>query len=185
MHGIDGRRHSIRGARPTGALLVAALPVAALLACGGEKQTPATESAAAPGAGGVAAAPGAADSGEQLYQRCVTCHQANGEGTPGTFPPLAGSEYATAANSAVPIRIVLHGMQGPVTVKGAQFNSLMPAYGTGIEMTDAEVAAVLTYVRRSWGNAASAVTPEDVAKERAAARSVTGPVTAEELKALM
>jgi mono/diheme cytochrome c family protein len=104
---------------------------------------------------------------------------------PGAFPPLVGSEYATAANVAVPIRIVLHGLQGPITVKGVQYNSVMPAYGTGIVMSDEEVAAVLTYVRRSWGNSASAVTPADVAKERSAARSRTGPMTAEELRSLL
>ena len=131
---------------------------------------------------GAAAGAGA---GAELYQRCVTCHQANGEGLPGAFPPLAGSEWATAANPAVPIRIVLHGMQGPVTVKGAEYNGLMPAYGTGIEMTDEEVAAVLTYVRQSWGNSASAVTAQQVAAERAAPRSATGPTTAEELRSLM
>jgi mono/diheme cytochrome c family protein len=76
-------------------------------------------------------------------------------------------------------------MQGPVTVKGTRYDGLMPAYGTGVEMSDDEVAAVLTYVRQSWGNAASAVTPQDVARERAAARAATGPVTAEELRPLM
>lgn len=102
----------------------------------------------------------------------------------GSFPPLAGSEYATAANVAAPIRIVLRGMEGPVTVKGAQFNGLMPPYGTGIDMSDDEVAAVLTYVRASWGNRASAVTPQDVAKERAATSGM-GAMTADALKPLM
>ena len=60
----------------------------------------------------------------------------------------------------------------------------MPAYGTGIEMTNDEVAAVLTYVRQSWGNNASAVTPEDVAKERAA-QTTKSAVTAAELQRLM
>ena len=109
----------------------------------------------------------------------------DGEGLPGAFPPLAGSEWVTAANPAVPIRTVLHGMQGPVTVKGTEYNGLMPAYGTGIEMSDEEVAAVLTYVRQSWGNDASAITAEQVAAERAAPRSASGPVTAEELRSLM
>ena len=137
--------------------------------------TPQTAASAAPAAG----------SGEALYQRCVTCHQPNGEGLTGAFPPLAGSEFATAANPAIPIRVVLHGMQGPVTVKGQQYAGLMPPYGTGIEMSDQEVAAVLTYVRQSWGNTASAITPEQVAQERAAERTQSGPVTAEELRALM
>ena len=61
----------------------------------------------------------------------------------------------------------------------------MPQYGTGIQMSDQEVATVLTYVRQSWGNSASPVTPEQVAAERAAPRAASGPVTAEELEALM
>jgi mono/diheme cytochrome c family protein len=118
-------------------------------------------------------------------QICVTCHQANGEGVAGTFPPLAGSEFATASNAAVPIRIVLRGIQGPVTVKGAQFNGVMAPFGTGVELSNEQVAAVLTYVRSSWGNSASAVTPQQVASERPAARAAGGAVTAEELKRLM
>ncbi|MHB1224688.1 MAG: c-type cytochrome [Gemmatimonadaceae bacterium] len=161
------------------------LSLAVIAGCGGgDREPPAGEAAAEPG-GTVAAAPTAQESAEELYQRCVTCHQASGEGLAGTFPPLAGSEYATATNAAVPIRIVLHGMQGPMTVKGTQYNGVMPAYGTGIEMTDAEIAAVLTYVRQSWGNRASAVTPQQVAAERDAARPASGPVTAEELQSLM
>lgn len=165
--------------------------VGALLACGGgEKQQAAQDTTAAPATVATAPAAGAGatagqTAGEQVYQRCVTCHQADGQGLPGAFPPLAGSEFATAANPAVPIRILLHGLQGPVTVKGQQFNSVMPAYGTGVEMSDQEIADVLTYVRQSWGNSASAVTPQDVAKERAAPRKATGPVTAEELQAMM
>jgi mono/diheme cytochrome c family protein len=128
---------------------------------------------------------GGAGSGEQLYQRCVTCHQANGQGLAGAFPPLAGSEYATANKAAVPIQVVLHGLQGPITVKGAQYNGVMPAYGTGIEMSDDEVAAVLTYVRTAWGNKASAITAQQVAAERERKRSTSGAMTAAELKSLM
>lgn len=113
----------------------------------------------------------------------MTCHQANGQGLPGSFPPLAGSGFANAANVAIPINVVTRGIQGPLTVKGAQYNGVMPAYGTGIEMSDEEVAAVLTCVRQSWGNTASAGTPEDVAKVRATQTSKM-PVAEEELKAL-
>jgi mono/diheme cytochrome c family protein len=175
----------VRARQASSALLLAA----ALAACGGGDQ-PAADTTATdtPPAGGAVAAGGATagqGEGEQLYQRCVTCHQANGEGLAGSFPPLAGSEYATAANVAVPIRIVMHGMQGPLTVKGTQYNGIMPAGGTGIAMSDAEIAAVLTYVRQSWGNNASAVTAEQVAAERTATSGQSGPVTAEQLQPLM
>lgn len=166
-------------------LSVGAVVVAIATACAGGDRPPSTGDSAAPQTAANTPATPAAGSGAQIYQRCVTCHQANGEGVPGAFPPLAGSEFATAANPSVPIRVVLHGMQGPVTVKGQQFNGLMPQYGTGITMSDEEVAAVLTYVRSSFGNSASAITADMVAKERAAERAASGPVTAEELHALM
>ncbi len=194
---------------PTGARaavwLPAALGVAALVACGGGDrgaagaaqasgapgQGPAATggaSAAAPVGAAPAAAPASAapaQNGQQLFQRCATCHQAAGQGIPGTFPPLAGSEWATAPDAALPIRVVLKGLQGAVTVKGQRFNSAMPAYGTLQPMSDAEVAAVLTYVRSAWGNTAGAVTPEEVARERAATASRTTPWTAADLAPLL
>lgn len=159
----------------------AAIALVGALACGGsEKAADSAAPAAEPAAQTAAAGP--AD-GAQVYTRCVTCHQANGEGTPGVYPPLAGSEYVNAANGAVPIRIVINGLQGPITVKGQQFNSLMPAYGTGIEMSNEEVAAVVSYIRTNFGNSAGPVTVDDVAKEKAAPAG--GPVTAESLAPLM
>jgi mono/diheme cytochrome c family protein len=133
-----------------------------------------------------AAASAVAMTGELLFQqRCVSCHQPTGQGLPGTYPPLAGSEYATAANVAVPIRVLMHGIQGPIMVKGQRFEGVMPAYGLGVEMSDDEVASVLTYVRSAWGNTASAVTPQDVAGVRATPRTQTGAVTAEELRPMI
>ncbi|MCU0626078.1 MAG: cytochrome c [Gemmatimonadaceae bacterium] len=110
-----------------------------------------------------------AQDGAALYARCAACHQANGTGVPGAFPPLAGSEWVVGKPDAA-IRILLHGVQGALTVKGVTYNQSMPAYGTGQIMTDAEVAAVLTYVRTSFGNKASAVTAAQVAGVRAATK---------------
>lgn len=172
------------GQHLAGRMQMAALFLAATLAaCGGgeEAEQAATDTMAAP-AEQVAAGP---MTGEQVYQRCATCHQPDGKGLPGTYPPLTGSEYVTASNPAVPIRVVLHGLQGPITVAGTQYNSIMPAYGTGVEMSDEEVAAVLTYVRSSWGNTASPVTAQQVAAERSATRTSTGPATAQELDAML
>lgn len=153
------------------------------LACGGEKAPQASGSSAAPSATAAAAQPG---QGEKIYaQRCMSCHQMNGAGSPGVYPALAGSEYVITANAAVPASIVIHGLQGPITVKGEQYNSLMPAYGIGITMSDEEVAAVLTYIRTSWGNAASAVTSADVAAARDASKAHVGAMTAEALKPLL
>lgn len=97
--------------------------------------------------------------GEQVYTDvCATCHQANGQGLPGSFPPLAGagSFYGDAQNHA---RIIVHGLSGPITVNGVAYNSAMPAQGS---LTDYDVAAVATYERNSWGNADGVVLPEDV-----------------------
>lgn len=174
---------SIRHLRAVTVCISSLAVILSLAGCGGGENPPASESAAATPP--VPAAAAGQSAGEQLYQRCVTCHQANGEGMPNTFPPLVGSEFANAANPSVPIRILIRGIQGPLTVKGAQYNGVMPPYGVGIDMTDQEVADVLTYVRQSWGNNASPITPQQVAAERAAAQAASGAVTAEELKRLM
>jgi mono/diheme cytochrome c family protein len=108
---------------------------------------------------------------------CAACHQPTGLGVPGLFPPLAASEFVTLDAGRL-IRIVLHGMAGPVTVAGATYDGQMPPWK---QLSDAELAAVLTYVRGSWGNAAAAVSQEDVARERAATADRTVPWTAGEL----
>jgi mono/diheme cytochrome c family protein len=165
--------------------LVAFAGAACLAGCGGDKSSGSAVQAASASPAPAALATAAAPDGRQLYQRCAVCHQPAGQGVPGTFPPVAGSEWATAANAALPIRVVLRGLQGPITVKGQKINGTMPAFGTGQPMNDADVAAVLTYVRSSWGNTASAVTAADVAKERAATASHTAPWTAAELAPLL
>lgn len=133
----------------------------------------------------LAAQPAAkAPDGKVLYeQRCVACHQPTGAGLPGAFPPLAGSEWVTGKPDAM-IRIVLHGLQGPISVKGANYNAAMIPYGTGAAMNDADVAAVVSYVRSSFGNKAAPVTAPQVAAARAATAKRTTPWTAPELMAL-
>jgi mono/diheme cytochrome c family protein len=105
--------------------------------------------------------------GKAAYaQVCVTCHLPTGLGQPGIYPPLAGSEWVNGSEDRV-IRIVLHGLKGPVKVKGAEFNAAaMPAFrrGTGYNWSDEKIAAVLTYIRQEWGNKAGAVAPAKVAE---------------------
>ena len=106
---------------------------------------------------------------------CVTCHQPNGQGVPGVYPPLAGSEWAQGSADRV-IRIVLFGLQGPVHVRGADFGAaVMPAFGpTGtFGWSDEKIADALTYVRQEWGNKAAPITPEQVAAIRTAEASRT------------
>lgn len=111
--------------------------------------------------------------GKRLFSTagaCVTCHQANGQGIPGVYPPLAGSEWATGPSGRA-IRIVLYGLKGPVHVKGADFpgSAAMPSFGTGgFNWSDEKIANVLTYVRQEWDNKASPITAEEVGKVRQA-----------------
>jgi mono/diheme cytochrome c family protein len=169
---------------------IAALSV--LVACGGggdtaadtsAESTPATEAAPADAPAAEPTATVASANGEEIYQRCVTCHMADGNGMAGAFPPLAGSEWVTGP-AARPIAIVMHGLQGEITVKGATYNSMMMAYGTGVPMSDDEIAAVLTYVRSNFGNSAPAVTPAEVAAVRAATAGRSTPMTVADLEAL-
>jgi mono/diheme cytochrome c family protein len=120
--------------------------------------------------------------GKQVYSTtCVACHQATGEGTPGVFPPLAGSEWVNGDEAKV-VRILLHGVTGPIEVAGETFNGMMPPWGG--TMKDADIAAVLTYVRSAWGNKAAPVTAAKVASIRAATSARTTPWTAPELAAV-
>ena len=95
---------------------------------------------------------------------CSVCHQSNGEGLPGVFPPLAKSDYLKAHRDQL-IGIVLNGLNGPVTVNGKDYNSVMPPMS---QHTDDEIANILTYVLNSWGNDGGQVTKDDVAKVREA-----------------
>jgi mono/diheme cytochrome c family protein len=122
--------------------------------------------------------------GKKLYERCVACHQATGAGIPNAFPPLGGSEYVTG-KPEVPIAILLHGIQGELTVKGAKYNGVMMQYGTGQAMTDQEIADVVTYIRTNFGNKATPVTVKDVAAAKARHAARKKPFSEAELRALM
>jgi putative membrane-bound dehydrogenase-like protein len=86
--------------------------------------------------------------GRDAYMKvCIECHQANGEGVPDTFPPLAGSEWVTG-NPRTLLRVMLGGLAGPVEVKGVNYNSVMPGHS---HLPDDQIAAVASYVRYSFG----------------------------------
>ena len=102
------------------------------------------------------------DRGKKVFSaNCATCHQANGQGVAGQYPPLAGSEFTTGG-SRRPAMIVLKGLQGPVKVKGQQYGSavMQPWDKT---LSDQKIADVLTYERGDWGNHATPVTAEQIA----------------------
>jgi mono/diheme cytochrome c family protein len=109
----------------------------------------------------VAAAGGAsAAAGEKVFTtNCSSCHQANGKGQPGVFPPLAGNPVVTGPADKV-ITIVKNGLSGKISVNGTTYNGQMPAWkGT---LSDNDIAAVITYIRSAWGNKAGAVTASQV-----------------------
>jgi len=138
-----------------------------------------TSSVAAAPAADAAADQAGSDEGERVYGRvCVTCHQADGAGIAPAFPPLAGSAVATG-DAEVPIKIVLSGLTGEMTRDGTIFNGMMTPWASAL--SDAEIAAVLTYVRSNFGNSADAVTEAQVAGVRAATSSQTAPYTTDEL----
>ena len=113
---------------------------------------------------------------------CVQCHQPNGLGVPGQYPPLAGSDWVQHEDPGRIIRIVLNGLSGPLEVKGQSFNNTMPPWKT--TLSDEQIAHVLTFIRREWGNNAPRVTPEEVADVRAQVKSRDTPFTPGELETL-
>jgi len=104
--------------------------------------------------------------GEAIYSaKCSACHQSMGQGLPGVFPPLDGSEWVTTDNSNLPIQIIAKGLMGKITVGGSEYNGMMPAFSSSLP--DDELAAVITYIRGAWSNKASAVNTEDVTESLA------------------
>lgn len=101
--------------------------------------------------------------GKNIYSKtCFACHQSEGQGIPNAFPPLAGSDFLNA-NPKRAINAVIHGLSGEVTVNGKKYNNVM----TSQNLTDEEIANVLTYVYNSWGNSKKVVTAAMVKAERA------------------
>jgi len=140
--------------------------------------------------GAVAAAPvDPIEAGRKLFNNaaCNTCHQTNGMGLPGAFPPLAGTDWVTGSEERL-IRIVLHGIQGPIKVKDVDYNSAMPAFGrvagSGFNWSDDRIAAVLTYIRQEWGNQAGPISTEKVTEIRNKEGADRKAWTAAELLAL-
>jgi mono/diheme cytochrome c family protein len=123
--------------------------------------------------------------GRKIFeQNCALCHQATGLGVPAEGkPPLAGSDWVLEEGPNRVIRIILNGLQGPVTVSGQQFGQLAMTPFRDV-MSDAQIAAVATHIRSSWGNKASSVTPEQVKAIRDATANRSTSWTAPELLAL-
>lgn len=114
------------------------------------------------------AAPAAkASPGKMLYmQFCLACHMENGEGVPGLYPPLVQTEYVLGDKTRL-IENILYGQDGPLEVKGQQYNNVMAKLDY---LNDQQIADVLTFVRSNFGNNASAVTAGEVKMTRNAGK---------------
>jgi len=122
----------------------------------------------------------AAAQGKRVYEQiCGICHGNDGAGKPGQAPPLAGSEWVLAKGDNRLVHIPLEGLSGTLMVKGKEWNLNMAAMG--IALSDSDLAAVLTYMRTSWGNKAGEVTAEDVKKIRDAIGGHPQPMTGDQL----
>lgn len=118
--------------------------------------------------------------GKKNFTRtCQQCHQANGKGLPGVFPPLAGSDWLLNSEER-PIKILIKGMSGPANIEGVAFNGNMPAVG---DWKDRDIAAVLTYARQAWDNKGGPISEELVKKVRDEIKGQTKPWTPEEILA--
>ncbi|MCY4158617.1 MAG: cytochrome c [Bacteroidetes bacterium] len=118
--------------------------------------------------------------GEPLYMtRCASCHQANGEGISGVFPPLNEVDWVTGDKGRL-IRLVLDGVMGPLQVGDMVYTGAMPPWKTFLN--DQEMAALLTYIRTAWDNDASAVTENEVRLVREATNDRKKAWTTEELE---
>jgi mono/diheme cytochrome c family protein/glucose/arabinose dehydrogenase len=120
------------------------------------------------------------ENGRTLFAAvCAACHQATGRGLDGLAPPLLDSEWVLGPPERN-VRIVLHGLRGPITVLGRVHTGDMPAFGAAL--SDDQISSILTYVRREWGHTATPVDPEHIAAIRAASVGHTDAWSPEELK---
>ena len=105
------------------------------------------------------------DRGAKVYRnQCAQCHQADGNGVLGVYPPLVASNWVTGHPQVVS-RILINGLNGPILVKGSNYNGNMPAFGSsGLALSDKDIAGVITYIRQEWGNSASDVTVATIAE---------------------
>jgi nitrite reductase (NO-forming) len=147
----------------------AAAPAAAAPAPAAAAPAPAAGAAPAPAAAGDSAK----DRGKVVYNTiCIPCHQPTGMGLPNMFPPLVGSDWPKAKKPDRLIRMILHGVMGPIKVNGQPFNTPAPMMpGQAATLSDQQIADVLTFVRAEFGGGASEVTPDQVKAIREAEKA--------------
>lgn len=121
--------------------------------------------------------------GKSKYSQCTACHGANGEGQPGQFPPLKGSEFVIHGEKRL-VAILLHGLSGPLTVDGKPYNNVMPKLGGAASMTDKDLAQLLSYIRNEWGNKASVIYEDQIKALKGEIGDRPGPFTEAEIRAI-
>ena len=120
-----------------------------------------------------------AKKGPRLYSQCAACHQSDGSGLPGAFPPLAESEWVNGDERRI-VKLLLWGLNGEIQVKGNTYNGNMPSYNS---MKDEEIRIIASYVRTHFGNESGIVSEGVVEAMRAETSGRTGPWTGPELLA--
>lgn len=117
--------------------------------------------------------------GRRIYTRnCVACHQSSGQGVAGAFPTLVGTDWVVGSEERL-VRVLLHGLQGEIVVRGNTYNGIMPAFSN---LSDLQIAAVLSFIRNEWGNEAPYIEEETVARIRSEEAGRTAAWTANELE---
>jgi mono/diheme cytochrome c family protein len=102
--------------------------------------------------------------GELLYMKyCMACHQTDGSGVPGMYPPLKNSPAVNSGNKEDFIKVLLNGLRGPIEIHGQKYNQQMPSQNF---LSDEELAHIINYVSKSFENKGAEVTPNDVKKLR-------------------
>jgi mono/diheme cytochrome c family protein len=145
----DERASASAGVTPNRCRIGPALLLALLVGAAACART-ASSGASASASAAIANNPASASDGAVVYiTNCSSCHQADGEGVPGAFPPLAGNPTVTGNPVAV-IAIVKHGISGRIVVNGTVYSGIMPPW-SGL-ISDDDIAAVVTYIRSSWHN---------------------------------
>lgn len=123
----------------------------------------------------------ALERGKAVYAKtCVACHQPNGKGLPSVFPPLDGSDWLEDEPTLI-AKIVLRGLQGPITINGAPFTGPMPMAPLADTLKDEEIADVINYVRATYSKGGALATTELVKTTREATKDQKQPFTAAEL----
>lgn len=123
---------------------------------------------------------GKADGRLLFTANCVACHQTSGQGVPGVFPPLAGSEWVKGSTNVL-ANILLHGISGEINVAGQSYKGVMPAFG---HFDNADIAALASYIRREWGNGAAGMEANEVEAARKSGARTTPFSGGAELKSL-